>query len=306
MALELQVIREKIASAQNLQSVVETMRGLAAVNIRRAEAAARQGLQYARVVHLGLYVVLRDLGNGVPATSFSRDDGLNLPLTAIVITSDQGLCGQFNERIVEYAYDFFAELERRSKQRGIAGYDRDRQLIVVGARGFERFDMAGEKIVAFVDAPNSVESIPRTLSQTLASLEALIASNKLGRLFVIYNRADGASFSGHHLQLVPFQPARWTRLPAGEPDWSTIPATSMPPQHILEYLIRQQIYIDLFQALTHSFAAENGARLASMQSASENIKERLGELEAIYRRVRQEVITNELMDLMGGVSAVSS
>jgi len=68
--------------------------------------------------------------------------------------------------------------------------------------------------------------------------------------------------------------------------------------------MREQVFIDLFHAFTQSFAAENVARLASMQNAADNIDEHLADLEAQYRRERQDAITDELMDIMGGVEAV--
>lgn len=73
---------------------------------------------------------------------------------------------------------------------------------------------------------------------------------------------------------------------------------------MLPYLVREQVYIDLFHAFIQSFAAENAARLASMRNASDNIEELLEELQMRYRRERQDVITNELMELLGGVEAV--
>lgn len=307
MSLHLQYLREKIASARNLLGVVETMRGLAAVNIRRAEAAADEGAHYVRAVHLALHVGLQQLGFGGDA-ALQDKPAKELPLTAVLLTSDQGLCGQFNDRIVTYALQQVGAENHRSRpaarrQKPLTGAER--QWIAVGMRGWERLEAAGENIVTQLDAPSSVEAIPQAVNAAFLALDDYLSSGSAGRLVVIHNRPDaGSTFTEHNLQLMPFQPSRWARLPAGEPGWHTLPGASLPPEQLLPLLMREQVFIDLFQAFTQSFAAENAARLASMQNAADNIDEHLADLEAQYRRERQDAITDELMDIMGGVEAV--
>lgn len=322
--IQLQQLREKIITAGNLRGVVETMRGLAAVNIRRAEVAAMQGEKYERTVHLALHVAMKSIEKGgsalYPAAGNERGTVSGMAvgrshddlLGAVVITTDQGLCGQFNDRIISYAQRLFDEdTNRRVAMIGSDGaMDRpaeNRRLVVIGMRGFERLDSDGEHIIAHLDAPGSVEVIPTVVSQAFSSFEDLLGSGKIGRLLVIYNRLrQGSTFGESHLQLAPFDSSRWVDLPEGESPWATLPDFSIPVHELLPLLVKEQVYIDLFRALTQSFAAENAARLASMQSAADNIEERLNELEGQYRRARQDVITSELMDLMGGVEAVRS
>lgn len=306
MSLRLQYLREKIASARNLLGVVETMRGLAAVNIRRAEAAAEEAAHYARTVHLALHVVLEQMGRKRTAPPQRKAAAQPETLTAVLLTSDQGLCGQFNDRIVTYAMQLTGA-EKRRRQRGPRLADvggPSRRWIVVGMRGWDRLHAAGEQIVARIDAPTSVEAISKAVNETFLALGDSLTSGTSGRLLVIYNRPDGGSFTEHHIQLMPFQPSRWARWPEGEPPWHTLPSASLPPERLLPLFLREQVFIDLFLAFTQSFAAENAARLASMQNAADNIEEHLADLEAQYRRERQDAITDELMDIMGGVEVV--
>lgn len=213
----------------------------------------------------------------------------------LVITTDMGLCGQFNERIVEYALN----LSQRES-------DAACRWIVVGARGWERLRDADVDLVGHLDAPGSVEAIPTAVSQAFVSLAGYLSDDRT-RLLVVHNRPDdGGAFSPHHLQLAPFEPERWLRWPDGESPWHTPPMTSSEREVLLPYLVREQVFIDLFQAFIQSFAAENAARLSSMRNAADNIEELLSDLELRYRRERQDVITNELMELLGGVEAVSA
>lgn len=343
MSLQLQHLREKIATAETLFGVVETMHGLAAVNIRRAEAAASESARYARTVHLALHAALlrmqRDRRRGVRGeksvgspSSIARPGGAGAAAgvpTLLVISTDMGLCGQFNERIVRYALKLENRLLERSdlgaKTSGgsdgspaNAGDTRESPIrrsshsararwIVVGLRGLERLEEAGASIVARMDAPGSVEAIPNTVSEAFSMLNDHLTASKGAPLYIVHNRPDGgASFTGRHVQLFPFEPERWRRLPEGEPPWSAEPMTSPSAAQLLPRLIREQVYIDVFQAFIESFAAENAARLASMKNATDNIDELLDELQARYRRERQDAITTELMELLGGVQAVLS
>lgn len=307
MSLQLQALRERIATAQNLLGVVQTMRGLAMVNIRRAEAAAEEGKHYARAVHLALHVALRQLHGGVQrhdgdaGRRTGKDD--EAPLTAVLLTSDQGLCGQFNERICAYALAWVRREVGPSSRKRVAT---NRRWIVVGMRGYERLETAGEHIVAHLEAPGSVEAIPGAVNRAFLSLDDVLARGT-SRIVLFHNRPDArSSFVERHLQLMPFDPARWAELPPGEPPWRTPPMASLPPEQLLAHLVREQVYIDLYHAFTQSFAAENAARLASMQHAAENIEEHLAELQGRYRRERQDAITTELMEIMGGVEAVQA
>lgn len=311
MSLQLQFLRDKINSARNLLGVVETMRGLAAVNIRRAEGVAVQSAEYARTMHLALHAALTSLDfrtrerivrqsaryvawDGVHGAG--RDAGHDVAgrtTTALLITTDMGLCGQFNERIIDYALDLSRE------------HPGTWRWIVVGLRGWERLRDTDIELVAHLDAPGSVEAIPTTVAEAFVVLSGYLTDTHGGRLLVVHNRPDGGTiFAQRWLQLAPFEPERWLTLPEGEPPWKTPPMTSPDPEGILPYLVREQVYIDLFQAFIQSFAAENAARLSSMRNATDNIDELLAELELQYRRERQDVITNELMELLGGVEAV--
>jgi F0F1-type ATP synthase, gamma subunit len=295
---QLQMLREKIESARTLLEVVETMRGLAMVNIRRAEAVAAQAAQYARTVHLALNAALRRMDSRSLRRLLRQDEraARTRPTTVLLISTDMGLCGQFNERVVEYALAFWR------RETAAAGADPFR-WIVVGLRGWERLRDTKARLTARLDAPGSVEAVGTAAVEAFVALSHVL--DEKGRLIVIHNApSDDTLFAPRHLQLAPFEAWRWLAWPADEPPWKTPPLIDPAPEKVLPYLVREQVYIDLFHAFIQSFAAENAARLASMRNASDNIEELLEELQMRYRRERQDVITNELMELLGGVEAV--
>ncbi|MBO8142466.1 MAG: F0F1 ATP synthase subunit gamma [Firmicutes bacterium] len=297
MAGQIQRLRERIQTTTQLQSVVDTIRALAEVNVRRAQAAARDAEQYARTVHVALHVALRAVSRQDRRRRFASEvrRAAPVPLVAVVVTSDQGLCGAFHHRITSYALDFLAREAPDKSQRSV---------IAVGYRGFEKLKAAGETILAYCDGAGSTEAIPSVVSQVLLALDDPLRSSRLGRLVVMANRPEpGGGFRETHFQLYPFDARRFLALPAGEPPFRTVPRHDLDPRALLQQLVREQLYVDLWQALVDSFVAENSARLSAMRTAADNIEDRLVELQAEYRRQRQEWITQELMDVMGGVEA---
>jgi len=304
---QVQRLREQIKTVTQLQSVVETIRALAEVNARRAQAASRDVAHYARAVHLALHVVLHSMrreerrlpgfagGGAAPAGSRAGSAARSPSLIAVVVTSDQGLCGAFHQRIVDHAIALLAREEPDKSRRGV---------ISVGYRGHEKLRAAGETILAHCDGAGSIEAMPAVIGQALAAVEAQLRRNPGVRVLVASNRPEGGrGFREGHFQLYPFDVRRFLKLPAGEEPFRTIPAHDLGPRELLKLLVREQLFADLWQALVDSFAAENEARLSAMRSASDNIEERLAELQAEYRRQRQEWVTQELMDVMGGVEA---
>ena len=97
----LEQLRRQLDTADDLGGIVRTMKALAAVSIRQYEAAVRSLADYARTVELGLHVVLRDLPAPEPAPGRKPAQ----PIGAIVFGSDHGLCGRFNEDIVQHALE---------------------------------------------------------------------------------------------------------------------------------------------------------------------------------------------------------
>lgn len=296
MSIDVESLRERIASAESLHSIVETMRTLATVNIRRANQAAASSREYLRTVHIALYVALRGYRGG------GRDRSLEKGVpTLLVLSSNQGLCGSFNERVATHALNV-GEVLARDLGADFAAMPN----VCVGYRGADRLTSAGANVVAFFDAPSSVEAVGPLVRGIYQAVSDHLQPGR--RLIAIYNRPTSAGgIAESVVQLLPFEPARWRTLPDGEPPFATIPITPRGSGvAVLFELVRELLYIDLYRILVESFAAENAARLFSMQGATENIETLLADLNAAYREARQDAITNELMDILAGMLAAEA
>jgi F-type H+-transporting ATPase subunit gamma len=280
---ELQELQQKLDSIKALREIVGAMRNLAALYIRRAESTLRAIRPYAAVVETALDVVLQRLGAGAgepPADS---------PYAAIVFASDQGLCGTYNDRVVRAALDF------KKRTPGPCHW------VAIGSRGSSLLTLRGVDPTLTARAPTSLEGIKAQLPDLAARIFAAYLHADAQRLFFIYNAYEGLGrFQAKARRVLP--PSREdlgsSDLPGREPILTDEPA------ELLGRLIEEYFYIQLHRGLLESHASENGARLVSMTAAGTNIDTRLAELTQEFQTVRQDVITSELLDVIGGAEAL--
>jgi F-type H+-transporting ATPase subunit gamma len=286
-------LRRKIGSAGDLQAVVRTMKALAAASIGQYERAVRALADYYRSVELGLGACFRE-GTPSPASpepAATRDAG---PIGAVVFGSDQGLVGQFNEIVADYAIE------------ALAGLPGTPHVWAVGERVHARLVDAGLAPVGVFGVPTSIAAITPLIGQIQAQSEAFRPMGEDARLYVFHNRPrPGALYEPVGQRLLPLD-AQWQRGLA-EVRWPTaiVPQVVSSGPATLRALIREYLFISLFRACAESLASENASRLAAMQRADKNIDELLEDLNATFHRVRQSGIDEELFDVISGFEALS-
>jgi F-type H+-transporting ATPase subunit gamma len=116
---------------------------------------------------------------------------------------------------------------------------------------------------------------------------------------------SAVSYDPRTQQLLPVD-IQWLQALRDEP-WPTqvIPMTFMDWKDLFAALIRQFFFVALYRALAESLASESASRLSSMEAAEQSIEDRLEELQAEHRRLRQSTVTEELLDVIAGFEALS-
>jgi F-type H+-transporting ATPase subunit gamma len=285
-------LRRKIGSAGDLQSVVRTMKTLAASSIGQYEKSVRTLADYYRTVELGLGACFRESGpEAFTAERKARADAG--PIGAVVFGSDQGLVGQFNEVVADYAV------------KALAGLPGKPEVWAVGERVHARLTDAGLPPMGLFAVPNSVKAITPLVGQIQIESEAHRAKGEYARVYVFHNRPQfGAIYEPVGQRLLPLD-AQWQRGLA-EVRW---PTKSLPEVMdggaTLRALIREYLFISLFRACAESLASENASRLAAMERADRNINELLESLHGTFHRLRQSGIDEELFDVISGFEALS-
>lgn len=290
----LKAVERRMATTEQLQSVVKTMKALAGVNIRQFEQAAESLREYYAVIESGLQIVLRDGRAGMVVGSVEPRQVLGL----IVIGSDQGMCGRFNEVIGNRALEAI-------EQRAGAGKFRP-ATIAVGARVAGVLEDGGQQLSRTLWAPSSLHEVTTRVQELVLEVDTWRAQERGGIVLLCYNRHEGASYQTSVQQLLPLDP-EWLRQLANR-SWASrcVPAFTMSPERILAALIRRYLFASLHRALAESLAAENAARLQTMQAAEDNIQDQLEELNLLYNGQRQSAIDEELLDIVAGFEALES
>jgi F-type H+-transporting ATPase subunit gamma len=282
-------LRRKIASAGDLQSVVRTMKALAASNIGQYEKSVRALGDYNRTVELGLGVCFRK-GHSVVKRGAAAETG---GIGAIIFGSDQGLVGQFNDTVVDFALTTLSSLERKA------------QVWAVGDRVHARLLDSGLSLMGSFDLPSSVKAIAGLISQIQLQSEALVAKGKYSRVYVFHNQPRaGALYEPVGQRLLPLDAAWQAGLIKIPWPSKTQPEILGDDAKALRALIREYLFISLFRACAESLASENRCRLAAMERAEKNIKDLLENLHTNSHRLRQGRIDEELFDVIAGFEAL--
>ena len=286
-------LSHKINSAGELKSVVRTMKALAASSVGQYEQSVLALADYDRTVQLGLSACFRE---SQPAASLVERKGLadKGPIGAIVFGSDQGLVGQFNEVVADFAVETLAALPGKP------------QVWAVGERVQAHLTEAGLTLLGQFAVPNSVQAITPLIGQIQIESEAKRAGGEYARLYVFHNRPKaGALYEPVSQRLLPLD-REWQQGLA-KISWPTkkLPEVMRDGATTLRALIREYLFISLFRACAESLASENASRLAAMQRADKNIDALLESLHGTFHRLRQTGIDEELFDVISGFEALA-
>ena len=285
-------LRRKISSAGDLQSVVRTMKALAASSIGQYEKSVRALADYYRTVELGLGACFRE---NEPAAMMvePKVPARTGAISAIVFGSDQGLVGQFNDVVADYAIKALAALPGKA------------QVWAVGERVHARLADAGLRLAGLFTVPNSVQAIAPLVGEIQIESEAHRDKGENAGLWVFHNRPlSGALYEPVSQRLLPLD-ARWQQGVA-KVRWPTanLPQVMGGGSATLRALIREYLFISLFRACAESLASENASRLAAMERADKNINDLLEQLHGSFHQLRQSSIDEELFDVISGFEAL--
>jgi F-type H+-transporting ATPase subunit gamma len=287
-------LRRKIGGAGDLQSVVRTMKAVAASSIGQYEQSVRALADYYRTVELGLVACFRERWPAPLMAERQRQPVVGA-MGAVVFGSDQGLVGQFNDVVVDYAVKTLAALPAKA------------EVWAVGERVHARLAESGLPLLGLFTVPNSVKAITPLVGQILVERETRHSQDEVAELHLFYNRpTSGAVYAPVRQQLLPLD-ENWRRRLAELP-WPTgnLPEVMGGGTATLRALIHEYLFVSLFRACAESLASENASRLAAMQRADKNIDELLEDLNGTFHRLRQSGIDEELFDVISGFEALST
>lgn len=293
MSDTLATLRRKITGAGDLESVVRSMKALAAASIGQYERSVLALADYYRTVELGLAACLRS--EKVDLTDEQRaNPETPKKVNAIVFGSDQGLVGQFNDVLSKFVATSLSAV------RG------EKRVWAVGERIHARLFDVGLTPIGRFKVPNSINAITPLIGKILVEthFHDSIANND--ELILFHNAPlTGATYQPASQRLLPLD-AQWSRRLAHLP-WPTknLPQVIGLQEQTLLALVREYLFVSHFKACAESLASENASRLAAMQRAEKNIGEMIETLNQTFRRLRQASIDEELFDIVSGYETLA-
>jgi F-type H+-transporting ATPase subunit gamma len=281
-------IQRRIRSVQSTQKITRAMKLVAAAKLRRAQERILAARPYAGKMGELLGNLVSAAGSdGAPHPLLEQREGPRRQV--VIITADKGLAGAFNSNVIRRALEFV-------RQSNVA----EVTLIVVGrkARDFYRRRQWTIKrdLVGFWDRlaySHASELADYFMQQYL--------DGEVDEVHLVYNEFRSVTVQRPvREQLLPIP-----RKAEGEADSTAVDYIYEPdPRAILDELLPRHVRTQVFRALMESLAGEYGARMTAMEAATKNAKEMIDVLTIQFNKARQEKITKELLDIVGGAEAL--
>lgn len=287
-------LRLRIKSVGNIKQITRAMEMVASTKLRRFQDRAIASRPYSQEI-AGLVARLSSMLGDSVADEPLFNPGKGEKTLVLLISSDRGLCGAYNTNL-------FRQLEGWLAERGGAS---NAEFFVYGRKGAQYLSKRGYDVKRFITEPAMEEIDYHNAALTGRMLVDEFESGRFKDVYVAFTAFE--SMVKYVPQIVPFLPLTPESLGGAgggndsadgdiilEPDAETIFAKLVP-----KYL-ETRIYNGLLEALTSEYAS----RRFAMKNATDAASDMQKELKAIYNRKRQEGITKELLDIVGGSEAV--
>ena len=288
----LKEVRIRIASVQSTQQITKAMKMVSAAKLKRATNAIIQLRPYATK----LKDILGNLSASLEGSSspYTQEREPNKVLI-VVVSSNRGLAGAFNMNVIKAANNLIAQKYSEQFAKGNVS------IVAIGKKSQDFFERRNFKVIGnnnSVYADLSFENVTKITDAIMAGFK----KGDFDKVEIIYNRFKNAAVQFVTTeQLLPLPKAEISATTAANTDYILEPSQ----EEIVEQLIPKSIKIQLFKALLDSHASEHGARMTSMDKATENAGDLLKALKLAYNQARQAAITTELSEIVSGAAALN-
>lgn len=293
----LREVRRRILGIRQTQKITKAMKMVATAKLRRAQLAVVAARPYAAKMKELLQHLMGHVAEGMGPLLAGREIRT---VALVIIAADRGMCGAFNSNVIKMAVGHMQEKYPGWNEQGKV------KLFCVGKKSADffskrRFTVTGKYVGVFnALAFAQAEGITRDLVQGYLR-------GDFDRVEVIYN--EFKSISQQRLVIDQFLPVPEAPAAPGEaPKKAAYDEYIYEPskEQILEAIVPKHLNFQIWRMLLESNAAEQGARMAAMENASDNASELIDSLQLQYNKARQGAITKELLEVVGGAEALAA
>ncbi len=276
----------RITSLNELQEIVAAIRAMAASQMQQALRSLEAIRRYSEQIRgaLSEAATLLPVTGAIEAAPPPNKSGL------VVFCAEHGLCGGFNQHPLQAA------------ARATAATRDAIALIVVGSRGAEVCRERGLNPDLVLPMATHCAGVTGAARRVAAELYRMFSERRIAGVEVVYAQHAGAQLPRIAWQRLlpleaPIAQAPSARLP---------PIINLRPQRLFDDIVGEYFFATLENAAMQSFFSENSTRFRTMEAAHQNIRNKSGELTKLMRRLRQESVTTEILDLISGSAALAS
>lgn len=285
-------LRTRINSVKSTRQITSAMKMVAAAKLRKAQNKIVQLRPYANKLHKLISTLSNNL-NEEEGNIYStvRDEK---KILLILITSNRGLCGSFNSVAIKNAINLADNVYKSQLNNGNVHF------LAIGKKGA---DYLKRKKYTLVDTKNELfDSLSfQTVAPLVENIIKQFINKKYDKIELVYNQFKNAAVQ--NITTEQFLPVVINE----EEEGKHLPLYIFEPdkEQIIKELIPKSLKIQFYKAIIDSFVAENGARMTAMHKATDNATEMIRDLNLEYNKARQNAITKELLDIVGGAEAIN-
>ncbi len=281
-------IKRRIRSVISIQQITRAMQMIAVSRLKKAEDRLRSARPFAEKIQEFMETLAPSL-TSIRHPLLVKREVKNIGL--VLITSDKGLCGGYNANVLSHAREF---IEKHS--------DKTIRLILVGRKGFDSYRRKSFPIDYKLLQISKEITLQEVREITGVIVKGFRRRTRYDEVDLIYTRYQSAmNTTPMTLKLLPLERSEVLKTGGaamGEPLFEP------EPEEIMARLLPRYLEAQIYSGLVESVASEQGARMVSMKSATENAEEMISSLTLTYNKARQASITKELLEVTSGAEAL--
>ncbi len=293
----LKALKSRIKSVQSTQKITKAMKMVAASRLKKAKNAVESSRPYCEkineiITHLASNISVK--GNLDEKFALLTGNGKQKTHLIIVLSSDRGLCGGLNSSAVKFA---------KNRIQSLLAQNKEVKIICIGKKGYEQLKTKySQHIIDNISGIFKDKIDYQTAKEIALRIIQRFENAEFDICEVIYSKFKSAiSQEPISKQLIPAQ----IEVNQNKSQNFEMPISYEPSQEeILSNLLPKNLTMQIFNEILENSASEQGARMAAMESATNNASKMIKNLTLIYNRTRQANITRELIDIISGANSV--
>jgi ATP synthase F1, gamma subunit len=287
-------IKRKIKSVQNTQKTTRAMKLVSTAKLRRAEEAARHSRVYALKINEVLSEIAYKINQYRSVNNESKFFDVKDNITKvdiIFVTADKGLCGGFNVQTIKTVRNMINDFKAKKVKI---------RLRAIGKKGIEFFNFQGIDLLEKYIGVSSSPTYEKAQAIIKDAIDDFVAGST-DKVILVHNGYNNMISQQIRINdIVPVEPPKIVEVETN----SLMEFEPSDDGKILNELLQKYFEYSMYYALVDSLAAEHSARMQAMDNATNNAKERVGQLKLSYNKARQESITTELIEIISGVESM--